>query len=1375
MLSRFEFVYPARTRVLVVPVNRCTKSNFDTYVSLLRSANPEIKLLEVPPIPELKHFNPQSYPNGRVLYDIVTSTNDLNILQLHNFEPFRKEFIVLAIGTYEDGLDTEEILHTLGSTFPNAIVHNSILFDTPDDVIKEKVIPSDHAPKSTFYHHDVGVVTGLDSILVEITRNFLHSLDNYVNSFTIVTLRSPVSEGKVLVKTISKNQKRFSSGNFISSLVESKMRLQHAGRKNKVMGNFYLLAGKYMDAMNEFSEAILALKKCEDYLWLGSALEGMLITIALLQYIGASFQMPVVALTAALQISTKKLHSLASLEPAARGSMESIRSVLSSNSTLQINMTGSTTPRNSFGSQRNSVNGELSDVVFPELFKLVHNKIVRSYQMSTSDFENRIPDVIFAEYILRATKFMIQIQRWGLEVTKSLTGFLDIADTTEQEKFKYYLREEILRELDNVYLIQLSDIDFVEQCNLYCVLASVYFDLKAHRKQSFILRTLLVSLSKKLEGKPASSSSNEISENIKQMSREGNHISSIYSLFEMLFEVYNITSKPEENLTDAYLNLQGNWITLQILLLRLCMNVAETMKDYPFLLKVCSLLLTRYTHCLPPNDQIRLKEMMDYSIFLSRRNNIDLQTPYWDPFIVRDAKLNLTRSSNELLPFAEYEKQGTTFETKPGVFDPYSKIKSKAPQDLLIVNDVYQLVITLQNPFAFEVEINELMITSENEEEIQTLQHLTRPVESNAASVTSQKTTKMKSTPSLGITNYKRPSNSTSNLINGGNASSPSNISPLAQVSQIVSDDPSSLVKHHPANLVIAPNSTQQFSVLFKSLSVGKITIKGFQIGLSNCKPQFFHIVDHELPSVLLKVKDLRLTKSIKRSDSLTESTSSPLSNILSNLESNNITERVSTKTITLHVLPPQPTLVLDSILITNGWLMLLEGERVKFTISLVNKSDVLINYLSFSFWDSTIEPLSKKLNQGYQSLTPAEIYEIEWFLLRSKPFSIVNKEEVTNTFKTIPPHEKVTIEYEIFCKRGIKELQIILDYSHRVSTDTTQSYVKQFYIPIGISIMPSLEIIGFHLLPLFSNTLRNVIELSGSGTIMQTQNLTDLLQFINKVQNSETEEIYEYCLLVFDLRNNWNLKLHSKIEYKPTGFQINEEVEASITTRYFLPIKRIKHSEIDLTRAIPSLRNKQFIKNYSISEAEDITMRKLFWLREELLDNLSGTWASSATKGPGTRYGDLQFRSIRLMESIIDILLLPEVQMESSIELENGDACPQVDGKYNLTTEEFYVFKTRIYNSGLRDIDGIFRHVPFLKNAAPNRNQLSIDRRILFNGVMQHHLGQVIKPQETVHLELSFTILETGVYEWGVVLDLLNGELQEQFVGLEPIIICAM
>lgn len=1331
-------------------------------------------------MPELRHFNPQPYPNGRVLYDIVTSTNDLNILQLHNFEPFRKEFIVVAIGTYEAHVDTEDIAHTLNASFPNAIVHNVILFDTPLDVIKAKVIPSDHSPKTSFYHHDLEVVTGgLDSILVEITRNYLHSLDNYVNSFTIVTLRSPVSEGKVLVKTIHKNsntnQKRFSSGNFISSLIETKMKLQHVGRKNKVMGNFYLLAGKYTDAMNEFSEAILALKKCEDYLWLGSALEGMLITIALLQYIGANFQMPVLALTAALQISSKKLQSLASLDTTSttRSSMDSIRSALSSsNSTPQVNIPNSITPRNSLASQRNSINGgELNDVLFPELFKLVYNKILKSYHLSTSDFENCIPDVILAEYILRATKFMIQIRRLGTEVTKSLTNLVNTPQ--QEESSKFYSREEILRELDNVYLIQLTEIDFVEQCNIYCVLASIYFELKAHRKQSFILRTLIVSLSRKLKEKPDS-----ISESIKQMSREGggNDVSSIYSLFEMLFEAYKVTSKPEENIKDAYLNLQGNWISLQILLLRLCMNVAEIMKDYPFLLKVCSVLLTRYTHCLPPNDQIRLKEMIDYSVFVSRRNSIELHTPYWDPFIVRDARLSITRSKNELLPFDEYEVQDTPLEgkTKAGVFDPYTKAKPQVVEDLLIVNEVYQLVLTLQNPFAFEIEINELKIVSEIEDEIQTLQHLTRPVvESNSIVSSKLMTKQQKTVPSVGIQNYKRPSNSSSSLNGGGSinnvSASPANISPLLQSTHAVTEDPSSLVKHHPTNLIIAPNSIQQFLVLFKSLATGEIIIKGFEIGLSNCRAQFFNIVESEFPSVLMKVKDLRL------SESKPSTTGSPLSNIISNLENNNIKNRVLTKTITLNVLPPQPTLVLDSILITNGWLMLLEGERVTFSISLVNKSDVLINYLSFSFWDSTIEPLSKKLNQGYQTLTPAEMYEIEWFLLKSKPFSIVNKDEVANKFKTIPPHEKITIEYEIFCKRGIKELKIILDYSHRVASDTMKSYVKQFYIPIGISIMPTLEIIGFHLLPLFSNTLRDAMQQQQSEGILHTDNLCKLLKFIDGIQGSKTEDIYEYCLLVFDLRNNWNLKLHCEIGYKSTGFQINEEVEAGITTRYFLPIKRIQHNEVNLTDAIPSLRNKQFIKNYSISEAEDKSMRRLFWLREELLNNLTGSWASNAIKGPGTRYGDIQFRSIRLTEPMLDILLLPEIQMTSTIETEDGTECEQLDGKYQLTTEQFYILRTKIHNGGKRDIDGIFRHVPFLKNGSPARNQLSIDRRILFNGVMQQHLGQMIRPNQTIELQLSFTILEIGIYEWGMVLDLLNGETQEQVVGLEPITISAV
>ena len=244
----------------------------------------------------------------------------------------------------------------------------------------------------------------------------------------------------------------------------------------------------------------------------------------------------------------------------------------------------------------------------------------------------------------------------------------------------------------------------------------------------------------------------------------------------------------------------------------------------------------------------------------------------------------------------------------------------------------------------------------------------------------------------------------------------------------------------------------------FKPLESGELSIKGFEIAISNCQLQFFHIVDKEIYNGLLKVKK----------DSMNAGATD---NIIENLIGNKIESRAITKTLSLTVVPPQPNLTLTNVLLTNGWLMLLEGEKYRFSISLSNQSNELINYLSFSFWDSTIEPLNKKLNSvginNNQNMTASDIHEIEWLLLKFKPFKILNKDEISSFYKTIEPRGDIKIDYEVTGKRGMNELKIILEYSHKQSNDALKNFVKHVHVPLSLSVVPSFEMVGFDILPL--------------------------------------------------------------------------------------------------------------------------------------------------------------------------------------------------------------------------------------------------------------------------------------------------------------------
>ncbi|KAG2734909.1 hypothetical protein G9P44_001123 [Scheffersomyces stipitis] len=1394
MSTVYGYTTPANVKTLLVPINKCTSTQFNRHLQVLPPDMHEVRLLDLSPNTDLQYFNPQTFPNGRIFLDLHLAAPEANSIFLHDFEPFRKTFVVIGVASYTADINVEYHLENLAKHYPGAIVHNIIVFDTPTSEINGLNRASDHSAKSVFYHdassdHNL---TALETIICGITQNFLVALDTYAASYTNITLRSPVSitDSYILTKTINQAQKRLSSGSTSfkvsfsgpnppsSNPIDSKSKSQqrHNGRQLKLMANFYLLAGKYVDSVQHFIDAAITLKKCDDYLWLGSALEGISNSVVLLHYIGSNHQLSSSLISSILSVSKMKLSSLSTTD------------LLSPKRT---SVDQSSNGRTIAPSPRSSVSGssfsfssgaDINAIPLPELIKIFSARVLFYYDQSTNDFENMVPDLVYVESILRTIKFMIGIYLGGNDssslLLQSIVFCKSYSNTIVNSQF--FSKSDILKEIDKVFQLQLVDMGIIEQCRIYSTLASMYGDLDLVRKKAFILRFLIVGILPKLNASDGQIGEEiEIQNGIANLTGKNDQNQSIRGIFEYLFTIYGINLETESSPIDASIQSQGNWVSLQIQLLRLCLRTTETLKDYPFHLKLCTLLLTRYTHCLPSDDQHKLKGKIERILFLSNRNNLKLSVPYWDPFLVRKVKFINNRNRDEVMPFLDYQNNtiNTEYvatarsrsntaspqaseEVNAPFFDPYNKPLASSTfnkDKILIRDDVYQLKVQLQNPFAFEVEINDLTIVTEGNVTVQTLKNQIRPFNGTQY----QQPTASRSI--IGSLNKARAVTTGSRKVTGANSTG-------MQPSLVSSNTVNSAI-------VVPPCSSEHFVVGFKPLQVGELKIIGFNICIGVCEEQFFRIVDKELTKVALKVKDMD-GRSAKKENTLDK--------VCQNLRNNSIDGRISTKNLVLHVIPPQPALSLIGISMTNGWIMLLEGERFNFSIRLANNSSVLINYLSFSFWDSTIEPLNKKLNasSGSQTLPASDIYEIEWYLLQFKPFRILNKETIMEKYRTIDPQSEIKIDYEINGRRGMKESKIILEYAHKESEDLSKNYIKYVNIPLNVSIMPSLEIVGCDILPLFSSSLEGF---EGGSSDLILENLDNVLSFITKVIKADTEEISDYCLFLVDIRNSWNEKLSCSLSYsfdETSSFDVNEVIEPGKTTRFLLPFKRVSSKDVDLTKPIPSLRNKQFVKNYTITEAEEMQMREIFWLRNSLLEKLSNHWKTIETKATGKRAGSIDLRAIRLSTKMSNVLVYSKIRLLTTI-LDDGQQQPvaKEGTQYLLKIDEFYTLRTTIINNTESTINGILRHLPFPMSILSNtvvhsanliKAQMSIDRKILINGVLQSPVCKKgIEPGDKIDLDLGFVILEKGEYEWGTVLDTLNKD-NLQIVGREPLYISA-
>ncbi|KAG5420854.1 TRS120 [Candida metapsilosis] len=1258
MSTKYKFLTPATVRILLVPINHCSLRDYNRYINLIRSSIKDLRLLDLKANANLHFFNPATFPEGRIIPDFTTIDDDS--IYLHEFEPFRKTFIVLGIGRYDKDSDH---LTQLKKIYSGAIVHSTIQFDTPESELSKSTTNS-------YYHNGTAShFSALEGIFSEIFDSFLIALDEYASAYSNISLRSPVSitDSHVLTKTINQAQKRLSAGSTSfkasfnglptdtpntpkTSTDKSKSHSKYSGRYHKLMGNLFLLTGKYNDALHSFTESITALRRFDDFLWLGSALEGLALSILLLSFVQANFQLNSM-LGSWLSISKSSVsidHSASkrsSVESnGSKANVLSPRTSLSATNAFSIPLTSTV---------------DLNTLSVPETLKVLLAKAIYFYGQSTDDPENMVPDVVYIECILRKLSLMI-----GYHLSAPLEEIVQGRVTSDIVDNTYFSTQDILADVDRIFSLQLIDLNIIDQCHIYSYIAHVYHKLKFFRKEAFILRFHLIALVSQF--KPSQD------------------LKSIKELLDDIFDLYGIKGEPDISFMQSSppKNVQ---LSLQLQVLKLALNSAEHINNKELTLNICCLSLARYSHCIPADGQIRLWNMIEKITSQS-----SLTVPHLDPFMVRKVKFVSTRQKDDLAPFVDVDVDSS----QQSFFDPYHMKNDTINMDRILIKDeVHQLKITMHNPFAFEIEISDLEVVSEATK-VETLKPMTQQVLPSAQS--SPALNKLRSNPKRNATT--------------------SNIAQITAARTSIGSIP--------------PMSNATILVSFKALSVGEMKITGLMVTISGCEKQYFPIAD--------KFSSVEGFKTPIVADEVVHTKSSVFDTLYKYLRGELIDSRVSYRSLPLTVIRPQPVLKVVDLTIPNRCIMLLEGEEVRFKVTLMNDSNEVINYLSFSFWDSAIDYLDRKLSQP--RLNAFEVYELEWSLLKFKSFRILNKDVIGEHIK---PGEQVTIEYLLTSRKFMRQSKIVLDYANR-SND--QSFIKHLDVPIAVSVVPSLEIVGCDIISSLSEAALKNADLPST--------LSSVSSYLKTV-----DDVAQYCLLVLDLRNCWTSALHCDLQYD--DFKLSDLIESNKTARYFIPLRKVRKVPKD---SIPSLRKKQFIKDYDLTAEDEAQMIKSFWLKQIVSAKLTGRWWTDG------RHGLLDVRSLRLTPKMANNLVVSQLEVETEIASEGGEFKP--GQLYDLQVDQFYTLRTRITNHTDHEVSGFVRQLPLPASTSPSTNlskSLSIDKKILINGVLQRKLP-TIKPSDTSYIDTSFVIIEKGEYEWGTVVDLLT----EHCVDTKPLHITA-
>ncbi|ODV72640.1 TRAPPII-specific subunit TRS120 [Cyberlindnera jadinii NRRL Y-1542] len=647
-MDTVSFVSPARVRTLLVPIGSLEREQFQRYVRDIEVSS-EVRLVDVTRT-RTRTFNPQGFPDGRVLYDFTTSLDSQETLFLQDFEPYRKTFVVIGLASSLE--EPQEALESLKRLYKSSVVHCIVVFDKKPEFEHESVIFN---------------ATNTETVICDITRLFLDGLTGYLVSFQHITLRSPGTlGGNERAKTPVVKSKRISSGSSIgfslsSDPANSKISIKSSnerrqarikGRQQKILGNLLLIAGKYSDALKEFQEALILLKSGYDYLWIASTLEGIAVSIVMLCYLDLPYQLGP-ALNSALHSSAQPLHTLSS---------------------------PSSTPNSSPRSSMAIGSLDLERFTTTELIYQILCKMIYYFESSQSDPEDYVPDLVYCESILRFLKLMTVVNFAGGLNTLCLHHMIKGRPLSIHSDIPYtYDKMDMVRISNKVMSVQFKSMDILSQTRIFGSLSALYGDMGLPRKRNFMLRTLFVCLIPQLKAQPGSSTDYDLTD-----------------IFNVLMSVYGVDRQSEANIESAH---APRWIQIVKSTLKLCSAISAELSDVESVIKFKSLMLTRFADSLTDNEQAKLLADIER---LSKEH--DIQVYYPDPFVLRS--INLVKLSNPPMKQKTAVKENST---DPVLYNPYLQT-AIIDKSYVVQGEFTEFLVEIQNPFAFAISINEIKI-----------------------------------------------------------------------------------------------------------------------------------------------------------------------------------------------------------------------------------------------------------------------------------------------------------------------------------------------------------------------------------------------------------------------------------------------------------------------------------------------------------------------------------------------------------------------------------------------------------------------------------------------------------------------------------------
>ncbi|KAI9799449.1 MAG: hypothetical protein M1825_004549 [Sarcosagium campestre] len=586
----------------------------------------------------------------------------------------------------------------------------------------------------------------------------------------------------------------------------------------------------------------------------------------------------------------------------------------------------------------------------------------------------------------------------------------------------------------------------------------------------------------------------------------------------------------------------GN-LALKFDVLRYCINLCEALPDFHGVLRFTSELLrtagggvtTRSSagdydnnndddddadrvlpSCVVPvEEQVRLATNITRTVGAARKLGLrGVEAEYWDDVLVRgveavpasEPKRLTSRSKTELdqVTIKEDKKESKS----PFIYNPFLKrattnsaSSSATSEKILVVDEPAEFTVTLQNPYDFSIEIEWLTLES------------SRDVRFEPASVVC----------SVG------PARLHTFGIGGGVARQ---AGPLSITGCIVK---------------VRGCRARRFPIFALSQSHAGNRPgaggSGSGSGSVGARPGITSRPDYPRRSI----------KKMGLAASLAASSSSSQLPALASLQ-----PRPQTSSLTLTVIDRQPLLVVTSTSLSQGALMLLEGEVGGFSVTLRNVSatDTPVDLLLFSFQDSATAALRAALVKDKRKhLSPSELYEIELQLLADRRvFSLQRRQhgkhldgtdrdgEAENADEDdeelIPAGQEKTFYIKVLGRPGLVEGVVQIDYAHlgvprrqrsKLLPDTF--HTRQLRLSVLVTVNSSVTLSRFDVLPLCADALESRLSPGLDSSRARPSEAKSLMRMLGL-----RRDLSRHCLLSLDLYNTWPDPLDVRISLRRDG-----------------------------------------------------------------------------------------------------------------------------------------------------------------------------------------------------------------------------------------------